>query len=184
MSQQANVTQIDALKHFRSVLVEYQARLRDACDMLTHEGNRGVDWIDTDRAAYWPARVRRLEEELVAAKNALEQCMLRGFDDVRPSCIDEKKRVAQLKTKLDHARTKVKETRAWKSRILRDGDEFQTRIVQVNDYADAELPKAIVALDRMIDALEKYASRTEAPPRAAPAESAQAAKPEGAEDSA
>ena len=166
MSGQANVTQIDALKHFRSVLVKYQDSLRDACEMLSHEGGRGVDWVDVDRSSYWPGQVRRLEEDLVAAKNALEQCMLRGFGDDRPSCIDEKKAVTRIKARLDTAREKVKQTRQWKSRIGRDGDEFKTRMVQMGDYVEAELPKAIVALDRMIDALEKYASRTESAPKA------------------
>jgi len=169
MSSQANVTQIDAIKHFRGVLVQYQAALRDACELLMHEGNRGVDWVETDRGAYWSAEVRRLDEALVAAKNALEQCRARALGDDRPSCIDEKKAVARLKAKLDNARAKVKQTRAWKSKIHRDGDEFQTRLVQVNDYADTELPRAIAALERMVMALDKYATRTDTPPQASPA---------------
>ena len=165
MSSQANVTRIDALKHFRSVLVQYHAALRDASELLVYEGGRGVDWVDVDRASYWPAEVRRLEEALTAAKNALEQCNLRAYGDERASCIDEKKEVARLKARLNNARDKVKETRAWKARIHRDGDEFQTRMVQVQDYAEAELPKAIAALDRMIHALEKYATKSDAPPK-------------------
>ena len=76
------------------------------------------------------------------------------------------RRSARLNARLNFARDKVKETRSWKTRIHRDGDEFQTRMVQVSDYAEAELPKAIVALDRMIAALEKYAARSDAPPKA------------------
>ena len=166
VSQQANVTQIDAIKHFRTVLVQYQNALRDACELLQHEGNRGIDWVETDRASYWPSEVRRTDEELVAAKNALEQCMSRVVGDDRPSCMDEKKNVARLKTRMDRARTKVKESRSWKARIQREGDEFQTRMVQLNEYADCELPKAIAALERMIEALEQYAARTDGPPKA------------------
>ena len=186
MSQQANVTQIDAIKHFRSVLVQYQAALRDACELLNYEGGRGVDWVDVDRASYWPAEVRRLEEALVAAKNALEQCNLRAYGDSRASCIDEKKAVQRTNSRLNHAREMVKKTRSWKMRIHRDGDEFQTRIVQVTDYADADLPKAIAALDRMIAALEQYASRGDTPPQATPASTVPKpfSETEGASDSA
>lgn len=186
MSQQANVTQIDALKHFRGVLVQYQAKLRDACELLNYEGGKGVDWVDVDRSSYWPAEVRRLEDALVAAKNALEQCNLRAYGDERASCIDEKKAVSRINSRLNTARDKVKETRAWKMRIHRDGDEFRTRIVQVTDYADSDVPKAIAALDRMIDALEKYAARSDTPPKTNSATSVM--KPsnegEGAGDSA
>ena len=172
MSQQANVTQIDAVRHFRGVLVQYQAALRDACELLTHEAGRGVDWVETDRASYWPAEERRLDEALLAAKNALEQCNLRSMGDTRASCIDEKKAVQRLKARLDRARRKVKETRAWKARIFRDGDEFQTRITQLNEYAEIDLSKAIAALDRMLAALDKYAAKTDGPPPPADAASA------------
>ena len=185
MSQQANVTQIDAIKHFRSVLVQYQAQMRDACELLNYEGGRGVDWVDVDRSSYWPAEVRRLEEALGAAKNALEQCNLRAYGDERASCIDEKKAVTRINSRLNLAREKVKQTRSWKMRIQRDGDEFQTRIVQVTDYADADLPKAIAALDRMIAALEQYAARSETPPASATASGVKSPPSgEGAGDSA
>lgn len=189
MSKQAHVTQIDAIKHFRAVLIQYQAALRDGCELLTHESNRGVDWVETDRAGYWPAEVRRLEEQLVAAKNALEQCNLRAVGDDRPSCIDEKKRVVRVKARLERARKKVNQTRQWKSRIHRDGDEFQTRIVQVIDHADTELPRAIAALERMVIALDKYAARGDAPPPASRSSGVAVAAPgsgnaEGAGDSA
>ena len=167
MSQQANVTQIDAIKHFRAVLVQYQAALRDACELLMHEGTRGIDWVETDRSSFWPSEVRRTDEALLAAKNALEQCVIRAVGDDRPSCIDEKKAVDRLKNRLEKSRGKVKETQSWKGKIHREGDDFHTRMVQVNDHADSELPKAIAALDRMIEALEQYATRTDGPPKAA-----------------
>jgi hypothetical protein len=167
MSGQAKVTQIGALRDFRGTLILYQEALRDATQMLLVEMRRGVDWVQEDRPRYWPAQVRRLDEALVAAKNALEQCLARKFDDHQPMCYDEKKHVNAVKTRLETAREKVKIARTWRANIEKDRDDFETRITQLSDYAEVELPRAIAALERMIAALDKYASKDPLPERLA-----------------
>ena len=165
MSQQAKVTQIDALREFRAALVVYLKAVRDGSDHLLHEGRRGVSWVQDDRPVFWPAEVRRLDNALVEAKAALEQCQARQMIDQRRSCIDEKKAITRVKGRLERARDKVKLSRSWKGKIARDGNEFETRLVQLGDFADTELPKAIAAMDRIIEALDKYASKADGPPR-------------------
>ena len=117
MSQQAHVTRIDALRHFRAVLIEYMAALRDGTELLLLEGRRGVDWVSDDRSSYWPAETRRIDEDLVSAKLELEQCQARGIGDDRPACINEKKRVNNLKERLNKARDNVGQSRTWKGKI-------------------------------------------------------------------
>jgi hypothetical protein len=45
--------------------------------------------------------------------------------------------------------------------IERDQGEFETRVHHLNDFADIDLPKAIAALERMITALDKYATKAD-----------------------
>ncbi len=161
MNQRAKVTSIDALREFRAVLTIYQDAMRDASEMLALECRRGVSWVE-ERPNYWQTKVRRLEEEMLAAKQALEQCMCRHVGDTPASCIDEKKAIARIKIKLDDAHRKVKIARAWKVNIDKESGEFETRIHHLNDYADIDLPKAMAALERMITALDKYASKADA----------------------
>jgi hypothetical protein len=161
VNQRAKVTSIDALREFRAMLTVYQDAMRDAAEMLAMECRRGVGWVE-ERPNYWQTKVRRLEEDLVAAKQALEQCMCRHVGDTPASCIDEKKAIARIKVQLDEAHHKVKAARAWKINIEKESGEFETRIHHVNDFADIDLPKAIAALERMITALDKYASKADA----------------------
>lgn len=161
MTQQAKVTKIDALREFRAALINYLEAIRDSSELLLHEGRRGVGWVEDERPSYWPAEVRRLDEQLVAVKTTLEQCMLRQILDTRRSCIDEKKQVTAVKGRLDRARDKVKVARGWKGKVARHRDEFETRVVQLADFAETELPKAIAALGRMIESLDKYASKAD-----------------------
>jgi hypothetical protein len=163
MSGQAKVTQIGAIRDFRGTLIVYQAAVREAAEMLLVEMRRGVDWVQEDRPRYWPARVRQLDEALVAAKNALEACLARKFDDHQPMCYDEKKVVNAVKVRLETAREKAKEARSWRANIEKDRDDFEARITQLADFADVELPRAIAALERMVVALDKYASKEALP---------------------
>ncbi|MCA9268929.1 MAG: hypothetical protein KDA41_10690, partial [Planctomycetales bacterium] len=64
----------------------------------------------------------------------------------------------QAKQRLDDARDKVGAARGWLTKIAKDSDEFETRIRQLADYAEVELPKAIATMDRIIEALEQYAA--------------------------
>jgi chromosome segregation ATPase len=160
VNQRAKVTSIDALREFRAMLNVYQDAVRDAAEMLALEARRGVAWVD-ERPNFWQSRSRRLEEDLVAAKAALEQAMCRHLGDTPASCIDEKKAINRIKAQLEDARRKVKVARGWKVSIDREQGEFETRIHHLNDYADIDLPKAIAALERMITSLDKYAAKSD-----------------------
>ena len=113
MNQRAKVTSIDALREFRAMLTVYQDAMRDAAELLMLEARRGVAWVD-DRPNYWQNKVRRLEQDLIAAKQTLEQCMCRHVGDTPASCIDEKKAINRIKMQLDEAHRKVKIARGWK----------------------------------------------------------------------
>jgi hypothetical protein len=160
MSQRAKVTSIDALRDFRAMLSIYQDAARDAAELLAMECRRGVNWV-AERPNYWENKVRRLEQDLVAAKAALEQAMCRHVGDTPASCVDEKKAIARIKVQLDEAQRKVKLARGWKTNIDKESGEFETRIHHLNDFADIDLPKSIAALERMIAALDKYASKAD-----------------------
>lgn len=160
MNQRAKVTSIDALREFRAMLSVYQDAARDAAEILALECRRGVGWVE-ERPNYWQSKVRRLEEDLVAAKAALEQAMCRHVGDTPASCIDEKKAIARIKLQLEEAHRKVKISRGWKTNIEKESGEFETRIHHLNDFADIDLPKSIAALERMITALDKYASKAD-----------------------
>lgn len=178
MNQQAKITKIEALREFRATLILYQQALSDSAEMLLMEMRRGVGWVETDRTAYWPARARQLDEDLVDAKNELEQCEARAVEDQRRSCYAEKKKVTAVKQKLESARQKIKLVRKWRGVIGKERDEFETRISHLRDYAEVDMPQAIAALQRMIDALDKYAAPGQLPSQSAsPQTSARDQKP-------
>ena len=153
----ANVKSIQAIRDFRTDTQEYRDSLRQAIDMLTTEVARAVSYFESDRAAYWPAQVRRASDKLSEARINLERCQLKTRDGQQRACDDEKKALRLAKERVALTHEKVKATKKWITIVRREADQFKSRLAQVSYLADHDLPRAIALLERLADRLDKYA---------------------------
>ena len=156
MKPGADVNSIDALRAFRAELVRYLHDLAATLEMLNIQSNRANDWIESDRARYWPRQIKRAEDALVEARNALLRCKMASVEGQNKSCVDEKKTVERWVKRLRYCEQTVRDLSGWRQKMRHQTDEFTTRISRLATYAENDLPKAIASLDRMIKALEKY----------------------------
>ena len=160
----ANVKSIESIRAFRTDLQEYQESLRQSLDILLAELTRAVDYFESDRAAYWPAQVRRASDKLAEARINLERCKVTTRPEEGPSCYEEKKALQKAKARLQHANEKVKATKKWVIVVRQEVDQFRSRLAQLNFTTDTELPRAMVVLDRLASRLDRYADRTASHP--------------------
>ena len=156
MTRPANVLSIEVLRTFQHRLQEYESRVRDLLTALTLETQRGVSWVEQDRTAYWPRQVRKADENVVAARNALERCELIHKSTPRKSCIDEKKALEKAKRRLRYAEKQIKVVRHWLYVVRHEAEELRGKAYQLEQFLDVDLQRAIAALDRMASALENY----------------------------
>ena len=154
----ANVKSISAIRQFRTDLQDYHESLRQTLDILVSELHRAVDYFETDRAAYWPAQVRRASDKVSEARINLERCQVTTRPGEGPSCYEEKKALQRAKQRLETANQKVKATKKWIVTVQQEVDDFRSRLAQVNYLSDTELPRALVLLDRLASRLERYAN--------------------------
>ncbi len=166
MSRQAQVASIEALCSFRAALQEYHEIVREALISLQTEVQRGRDWCEQDRTPYWQAEVRTAQEALVEALNRLERKRLSFDASDTPSCHEEEQAVQRIRRRLRYAEGKVVTTRRWLQRIRHETEQFRNLLAKLQDLADNELPRAVAALGRRLQALDKY---TQTPPPAADA---------------
>src|SRR6185369_14912999 len=106
-AQAANVTSLDALKHFRAALIRFAAEVESALVTLELEARRPIDWIESDRKRYWPQETRKAAELLSEARQALERCELRISGEDARWCYDERKAVEKAKRRLQLAEEKT-----------------------------------------------------------------------------
>lgn len=163
MDRSANVTSLDALRDLRSALVQFGSDANDAVIMLILEARKATQWLLHDRALYWPEQVRRAQEWVVHARNDLDRCQLRYGSEDAPSCFDQKKVLEKAKRRLRVCEEKVRAVKKWSIAVRHELEEFEGELSKLTGWVETDLPRAVAALERMMRALDKYASDTRLP---------------------
>ena len=161
MSAPANVTSIDAVKRFRTSLQSFEAETRDTLTDLVLEVRRALDWIEVDRARYWPREARRAYERAVEARVNLERCQLSITGEDRKSCFAEKKELERAKRRLRIAEEKVHVVQRWAMKVRHEVEEFEGQVAKLNNTLDTQTPRAVAALQRMIKSLDEQVTELE-----------------------
>ncbi len=158
----ANITSIDAVRDLKLALQEFDADIRDALTQLLLEVRRAVEWIEHDRAQYWPREVRKASDVVSEARIALQRAELTISPNDHRYCYDERKALQKAKQRLRTAEEKVQAVRRWRVRVKKEAQEFEVQMAKITQYLDADFPRAVAALERMARALEKYTQQRSA----------------------
>jgi hypothetical protein len=163
MGQAARVKSIDALQAMSATLSNFHDDARSALDDLEMELRRALQWINQDCPGYWKQEMRLARDALTEATLQLENAkMFRRITDEHKSFIEEKKAVDRAKRRLHIAEEKVAAIPHWATMIERAVNEFRGSRSQFANWLDADYPRAVAMLSRMINDLEAYV-RLEAP---------------------
>ncbi len=156
MSGSAHITSTDAVRDFRAALQEYEADVRDAIAQLLLQLRRSVDWVEHDRARYWPAEVRAASDAVIRAQDELARCESAIRAEDRRSCYEQRMALEHAKRRQRLAEQKVRVVRRLRISVQQEADEMQGRMLRLTDFLDTEFPRALAALGRMSAALDKY----------------------------
>ena len=157
MSTQADVKSIDTLAFKKAVFASFAHETGQAVSECEMQGQRAVDWICVDQAAFWKAECRRMQELVNKAIKDLEYC--KAFKKVgnnTPSCIEEKKALEKAKQRLEFAERKAEAVRRWTPIVQQQFRETCVRLVRFREVIDVDCPKAMAQLERMLKALDAY----------------------------
>lgn len=152
----ARVKSVDEIQVFRVALLEFGHDAGDALGILLWEVRKVIEWIEHDRSQYWPAQVRKASDELVQARTDLERCELAIRPDDRSPCTEQKKALERAKSRLRYCEQKVETVRHWKRTLHHEINEFQGRLRKLANFLEADIPRAVAALDRILKALDHY----------------------------
>ena len=166
MSSAAHITSTDAIRDFRTALQEYEADVRDAIAQLLLELRRSLDWVEHDRARYWPAEVRAASDAVIQAQNELARCESAIRAEDRRACYEQRMALEKAKQRQRLTEQKVRAVRRLRVSVQQEADAMHGRLLRLADFLDTEFPRALAALGRMSAALEKYTERTAPQPGA------------------
>lgn len=158
MSDLAHVDSIQAIRDFRAALAKFSDRAGQALDQADLDMRRVLQWLQHDQMSHWRNQVRRGHEMVAKARAELERRQMIRVADFRPSCIDEKKALQRAKLLVEEAERKIEIVRHWSRVVQQETSEYEGRIGQMRAQLDAEVPRALALLGRIVDSLESYAA--------------------------
>ncbi len=159
MSTQADVKSIDTLAFMKAAFAAFAHETGQALAEAEMQGQRAVEWITMDQAAYWKAENRRCSDLVNKAIKDLEHCRtFKKVGDNQPSCIEEKKALDKAKAKLARAEAKAEAVRRWTPVVQQQFRETCVRLVRFREVIDVDCPRAVAQLERMLRALDAYQS--------------------------
>ena len=161
MSTQADIKSIDTLSLVKLAMISYAHESSQALADIEIEGQRGIDWITVDRAAFWKAEMRRAADGVNQAIKDLEHCRTyKKVGDNTPSCAEEKKNLEKARKRLQRAEEKLELVRRWTPVVLQQFRETCVRLVRFREIIDVDCPRAIARIEQMLTALENYQTVT------------------------
>lgn len=156
----ASVLSIDAVRRLKVALEQFAHEISETLVVLEIESRRPSEWIENDRARYWPRELRKASDRLSEARIALERCELTSNPDEHRSCYDERKMLEKAKRRLQLCEAKIPIVQRWRSKLRKEIEEFKVQLARMSNFLEADLPRALASLERMASALDQYAQST------------------------
>jgi hypothetical protein len=155
MKPPARVTSLDLLRDFRASLAAFKSDGQDGLTAIALDVRRAFDWL-TERRQFWVRSVRECQDEVTHAKADLarKQVLLPG--ERQPDTTQEVKALRRALARLAHAEEQVEKCRRWEPALRRAADEYEGPSRQLAGLLEADIPKALGLLDRLVRTLEEY----------------------------
>jgi hypothetical protein len=158
----ARVTSLAALRDFKAAIQRFIAESSAALAEVEAESVRTSQWLRFDQTTYWAAQAHKRHDAVELAKSELRRRQMTGLDD-SPTAIEHRRIVDRAKHFEDEARAKIERVRKWMPAIEREITLYKGGIHALSDALSRDLPAAMLRLDRMIAAIEAYASINQTP---------------------
>jgi hypothetical protein len=169
--QQANVTSVDAIEQFRSVLLLFLTKARPTLEEIISEVNKTRNWLQNDQVNYW-------EREMKGRQRKLEQAQAELFSAsmsiIQTASAAQQMAVQRARRAIREAEEKLRILKKWGREIDNRTDPFVKEIEQLHGFISVDMTKAVAYLTEIIKSLEAYADvRRTGPAAAAPTETEQ-----------
>lgn len=154
MAEQAKITSLDALEHFRSALVQYVTKSRRSLDEVSEEVRRTRMWLEGEQRLHWEGELRRRTKKLEQAQEELYSAQLSSLQRVD---VVKKMAVEKWKRAVEEAEGKLRAIKGWHRKFDSDVEPLAKRLEGFRHLLTNEMPKAIAFLNEAQKALHAYA---------------------------
>lgn len=153
----ADVRSIDALRDWLAAARNYHEICSESLSGIRLEIHRGLEWID-EQIDLWRREARNAEEGVVQAKAELAARKFPNWDGRMPDTTVQERNLRRAEARLEHAHDRAGRCKQWLVQLPRLVDEtFTGAGHRLELFLEADLARALAALVRQIETLERYA---------------------------
>lgn len=157
MSEGARIDDIDAIKTFRVQLAKFAEAANLAMDDAQSEINRTLNWLEGEQTSFWNAQIRKRQELLAKAQQALrDKTLYKDVSGRPPSAVEEHKAVAVAKRNLAEAEQKMANTKSWCRRFPKEIAMYHGGVKPFANTVAGGIPAALAQLTNSVILLERY----------------------------
>jgi len=165
MPDEAKVRSVESLEYFRSALINFLTKSRQALGHAEDGVKRGRYWVEQEQQNHWIQEGRKRARKLTQAQAELLTAKLSKWRD---SVMLQEKVVRRCKLEVEEAEEKYKATKKWAREFDRTFDPACKGLTQLRDFLEHDLVKGVATMDQMLKTLAAYLER-ERPAGSAPA---------------
>lgn len=155
MANRANVTSVDALDAFRTSLIVYLSKARPTLDEVSDAVIRTRVWLESDRRVFWEQQVKRLDQKLQDAQQAVFSAELSSLREVSAA---ERMAVLKAKRARDEAEIKLATVKKWIRHFPNQVEPLAKQLEKLQTVFVTDLPQAISYLAQISKTLADYSA--------------------------
>jgi flavin-binding protein dodecin len=121
------------------------------------EVQRTLIWLDSEQRSYWTGQIRKRQEAIVRAHEAVRQKKLfKDATGTRPSAIEEEKALAAAKRALEEAEKKLVNVKRWVPILQKELQIYKGSVQRFATAVQVDIPAAVNLLNNLLLKLEGY----------------------------
>lgn len=152
----AKVRSVETLEYFRSSLINFLTKSRQALGHAEDGVKRGRYWVEQEQHNHWMQEGKKRSRKLAQAQQELLTAKLSKWQD---SLMLQEKAVRKYKAEMEEAEDKFRMTKKWAREFDRTFDPALKGLSQLRDFLEHDLVKGIASLDQSLKALAAYLER-------------------------
>lgn len=113
-------------------------------------------WLEEKHPYYWQDQIKRRREQVAIARGEVFRKKLQKRAEYTPPMSEQKENLRKAEASLQDAEKRLAMVRKWQPIMRQAVLEYHASVQRLKDLAAADVPRAVLVLSRLIDALEAY----------------------------
>lgn len=150
------VQSIESLKLLRAALCKFADAARCVLSDADGELQRALNWLETEAVSRWQMEIRKRQEAVTKARDALRAKKLFRADGSKASVVDEEKALRLALARLEEAERKLVVVKRYKTILHKEVMQYRGQVQRFGNAVSIDIPIAVGRIEALVRHLEQY----------------------------